>query len=198
MLKKVMVAAIIATMVSSAPARSEMTDLGQIRGTWYTLRVNNETKRCVGDAVFTNGLYMAMVYLPQTDTWIFSLAHRSWKFEEGRTYDGSVSIDGKLFTGETEAIEEDQIGLPISKEFLRAFTAGSSLTIHHASGTPLTTISLAGTSKMVTAVARCNATMQAQQQPFGPPKAYSMPETPFAPKADGNAGRRFAGPERAA
>jgi hypothetical protein len=200
MQKKAVVAAIVAATVSSAPARADdgITDFGRIPGTWYRLTMNNETSWCGADATFSNGLQVFMAHIPQNNSWYFMLGHRSWQFKKGRVYDGSVSVDGKLFTGETTAVNERMVGLPISNKFMHAFTAGGSLTIHHTSGVPLATISLAGTSKMVTAVARCSATVQAQQQPFGPPRTYSMPETPFAPKADGNVGRRFAGPERAA
>jgi hypothetical protein len=202
MQKKALVAAIVVATVSSAPARAaaEMTSLGQIPGTWYTLGVHDESKLCGARASFTNGIIVAMIHAPEDNGWFFTLAHGSWKFQEGRLSDGSVSIDRQLFAGETIAVSEQGVGLLISKDFMHAFTAGSNLTIHHTSGVALATISLAGTSKMVEAVARCSEVMQAQaqQQPFGPPKTYSMPEMPFAPKADGNAGRRFAGPERAA
>jgi hypothetical protein len=59
-------------------------------------------------------------------------------------------------------------------------------------------ISLAGTSKMVEAVARCSQVVAQHQQPFGSPKTYAMPETPFVPKAENTPVRRFAGPERGA
>jgi hypothetical protein len=202
MKKKALAAFVVATAVTSAPARAEMTDLGHIPGTWYSLGVHNETKTCGAKSLFTNGVLVAMMRDRESDSWFFMLAHRDWKFQEGQKYDGSVSIDGRLFTGEVTAVNEHSIGLYISDSFLHAFTAGSGLTIHHTSGAALATISLAGTTKMVDAVARCSQVMQAQiqrqQQPFGPPKVYSMPEMPFAPKADSNTGRRFAGPERPA
>lgn len=202
MKKKALFAVIVAATVSSAPARAEMTNLGRIPGTWYSLGVHNETKTCGAKSLFTNGVLVAMMYDRECDSWFFMLAHQNWKFKEGQKYDGSVSIDGRLFTGEVTAVDEHSIGLYISNSFLHAFTAGSGLTIHHTSGAALATISLAGTTKMVEAVARCSEVMQAQiqrqQQPFGPPKAYSMPEKPFAPKADDNTGPSFVGPERAA
>lgn len=188
-----------ATVMTSASAgESGWSPLGQIPGTWYTLGAHDQTKLCGARALFTNGLIVAMMHAPNDGGWFFILGHHTWKFQEGRSYEGTVSIDGQLFTGEPIAVNEQAIGLFISKEFMHAFTIGSSLTVHHTSGTALATVSLAGTTNMVEAVARCTQVVQAQmqEQPFGTPKTYSMPEMPFAPKVDGNAVRRFAGAER--
>jgi hypothetical protein len=175
MQKKALAAAIVAVTVSSAPARAEMTDLGRIPGTWYSLGVHNETKTCGAKSLFTNGVLVAMMHDREADSWFFMLAHPNWRFQESQEYDGSVSIDGRLFTGEVTAVNEHSIGLYISDSFLHAFTAGRGLTIHHTSGVALVTISLAGTTKMVEAVARCSEVMQAQiqqqQQPFGSPES---------------------------
>lgn len=190
------------------PAQTEAKNFGQIPGTGYELTVSDESHLCGASTMFTNGIFVGMVYDTNRQSWYFSLAHDDWRFQEGGRYDARVSIDGERFYGDIRAIGKSMIAGYTSKEFLHAFTAGRILTVYQTStGAPIASISLVGTSRMVDAVAHCAEVMQAQSQPFGSPKPEmpqepfkpkaEMPQTPFAPKAE-LPSRRFAGPERGA
>lgn len=88
-------------------------------------------------------------------------------------------------TIEAKAITEHVVIFFASKAFLQAFTAGQKMSIHTSSGGIVAApMMLNGTTKAVTAIVECTEALVAQQhlrQPFGAPKLYSQPRTPFTP-----------------
>lgn len=170
-----------------------------IPGTWYTLRVDDEYRFCGAETSFSNGVHLTLIHIRQTGEWMFALAHVNWKLDKDAFYTARASIDGQSFTGDVEAVSENQVALIISEAFLRSFAVGKGLTLYSSSGASIAEISLQGSAKAVSAVATCSAWLAANEQraPFGPPKA-AAPDTPFAPKAPpayAGSGRRFVGPE---
>ena len=170
-----------------------------IPGTWYTLKVDDEYRFCGAEASFINGVHLTLVHIRQTGEWMFSLAHADWKLDKDAFYSARASIDGHSFSGNVEAISQNQVALIISEAFLQSFAAGKGLTLYSSSGASVAEISLQGSAKTVNAVATCSTWLAANEQrtPFGPPKV-ATPETPFGPKAPpayAGSGRRFVGPE---
>jgi hypothetical protein len=170
-----------------------------IPGTWYTLRVDDEYRFCGAETSFTNGVHLTLIHIRQTGEWMFALAHADWKLAKEAFYTARTSIDGQSFTGDVEAVSENQVALIISEAFLRAFAVGKGLTLHSSSGASIAEISLQGSAKAVSAITTCSTWLAANEQrsPFGSPKV-AAPETPFAPKAPPayvGSGRRFVGPE---
>lgn len=137
-----------------------------------------------------------MLHLWESQTWWLGIAHSNWQFVEDATYDMTVNVDGHAFHGEVKAATKNHVAVIINREFIHEFTAGSTLSVHAASGQEIARVSLQGTTKMVEAVAGCSqqlATLaQQRQQPFGAPKEYAMPQAPFAPARQQ---RQFAGPQ---
>lgn len=170
-----------------------------IPGTGYTLRVDDEYRFCGAETSFDNGVHLTLIHIRQTGEWMFALAHANWKLDKDAFYGARASIDGQSFTGDVEAVSENQVALIISEAFLRSFVAGKGLTLYSSSGASVAEISLQGSAKAVSAVSTCSTLLAAKAQgsPFGPPKV-AAPETPVAPKAPpahAGSGRRFGGPE---
>ena len=182
----------------TSPALADYS-LGKIPDTWYQLSTDSERTFCGAGAQFFNGVYLHIAYIAEIGEWVIVFGSESWQFQNGSRYDVTVLIDGMGSTIEAKAINEHAVMFRASKEFLHAFTAGQKMSIHTASGGSVATpMMLNGTTKAVTAIVECNEALMAQQQqrqPFGAPKNYSQPRTPFTSSPSS---RVFAGPERGA